>query len=215
MSCGIKRIIKFNQAISAQPIKIFDNIKQDITYSCMFSWSTDSVCWSAWTSYDNYLRITKNIETDFYLRVLISTGLTDVILDNCITTDYTISVDSSNIFLTDFCGETNLFQPYNNLDCALQLQQQLADSVVCMFGIPVYYFRSEPRKDTADYTFKEYVLHNIVDVKQIKLMIKEGAMPSSNPKLTVSAFNRYKMMMNIQQVLLKLNYGNAHLLILL
>ena len=189
MGCGIKRIIKLNQAISSHTIKIFDNIKQDITNSCMFSWSNDGVCWSAWTIYDNYLRITKNIETDFYLRILISTGLSDVVINNCITTDYTISVDSSNTFITDFCGETNLFQPYNNLDCALQLQQQLADSVVCMFGIPVYYFRSEPRKDTADYTFKEYVLHNIVEVKQIKLMIKDGAMPSSNPKLTEFDFD--------------------------
>jgi hypothetical protein len=184
MGCGIKRIIKFNQAIQSQPIRIFDNIKQDITGTCMFSWSSDSVCWSAWTTYDNYLRITKLLETDFYLRILISTGLSNVVLSDCITTDYTISVDSSNVFITDFCAETNLFQPYNNLDCALQLQQQLADSVVCMFGIPVYYFRAEPQRDTADYTFKEYVLHNIVEVKQIKLMIKDGAMPSSNPKLT-------------------------------
>ena len=189
MGCGIKRIIKFNQAITSMPIKVFDNLKTDITHSCMFSWSSDSVCWTSWTSYDNYLRITKNIESDFYLRILISTGLTDVVINNCITTDYTISVDSSNIFLTDFCGETNLFQPYNNLDCALQLQQQLADSVVCMFGIPVYYFRAEPKRETADYTFKEYVLHNVVSVKQIKLMIKDGTMPSSNPKLTEFDFD--------------------------
>lgn len=189
MGCGVKRIIKFNQAITAMPIKIFDNLKSDITHSCMFSWSSDSVCWTSWTSYNNYLKITKNIETDFYLRILISTGLSDVVLNNCITADYTISVDSSNIFLTDFCGETNLFQPYNNLDCALQLQQQLADSVVCMFGIPVYYFRAEPKRETADYTFKEYVLHNVVAVKQIKLMIKDGAMPSSNPKLTEFDFD--------------------------
>ena len=189
MGCGIKRIIKFNQAITSMPIKVFDNLKTDITHSCMFSWSSDSVCWTSWTSYNNYLRITKNIESDFYLRILISTGLTDVVINNCITTDYTISVDSSNIFLTDFCGETNLFQPYNNLDCALQLQQQLADSVVCMFGIPVYYFRAEPKRETVDYTFKEYVLHNVVSVKQIKLMIKDGTMPSSNPKLTEFDFD--------------------------
>ena len=92
----------------------------------MFSWSSDSVCWSAWTTYDNYLRITNLLETDFYLRILISTVCNGVMLGNCITTDYTISVDSSNAFITDFCAETNLFQPYNNLDCALQLQQQLA-----------------------------------------------------------------------------------------
>ena len=189
MGCGIKRIIRFNDAIVSCPIKIFDNVKLDITQSCLYSWSVDSVCWSAWTSYDNYLRITKHLDGDFYLRVLITTGLSDIVLNNCITTNYTISIDNTNAFLKDFCGEPNLFQPYNNLDCALQLQQQLADSIACMFGIPVYYFRAEPQTDTADYTFKEYVLHNIVSVKQLKLVIKDGTMPSSNPKLTEFDFD--------------------------
>jgi hypothetical protein len=155
----------------------------------MYSWSVDGVCWSAWTDYDNYLRITPRLESDFYLRILISTGLSDVALNGCITSEYTISIDASNVFLKDFCGETNLFQPYNNLECALQLQQQLADSVACMFGIPAYYFRTEPNRSTADYTFKEYVLHNVTAVKQIKLVIKDGTMPSSNPKLTEFDFD--------------------------
>lgn len=189
MSCGIKRIIKFNNAITSNPIKIIDNNEINITEKCMYSWSADNVCWSAWTSYDNYLRITPQLDNDFYLRILINSGLSMVILDECVTTEYTISIDSSNIFLQDFCGEPNLFQPYNNLDCAILLQQQLADSVACMFGIPVFYFRTEPQRDTADYTFKEYVLHNIIAVKQIKLVIKDGAMPSSNPKLTEFDFD--------------------------
>ena len=184
MSCGIKRIIKFNNAIVSNPIKIHNKDEINITENCMFSWSTDNVCWSTWTNYSNYLRITPQLECDFYLRILINDSLSNIILDNCITTDYTISIDSSNVFLKDFCGETNIFQPYNNLECAIELQQQLSDSVACMFGIPVFYFRTEPQKDTVDYTFKEYVLHNVVSVKQIKLVIKDGTMPSSNPKLT-------------------------------
>jgi hypothetical protein len=156
---------------------------------CSYAWSSDGVCWTQWTSYDNYIRITKLLESDFYLRILITSGLSRVVLNNCVTTDYTISIDSTNVFLTDFCKENNAFQPYNNLDCAIQLQQQLADSIACMFGIPIYYFRSEPQRDTADYTFKEYVLHNVTSVKQIKLVIKDGAMPSSNPKLTEFDFD--------------------------
>ena len=189
MGCGIKRIIKFNQAITTHPIKVLDNLNMDVTTNCMYSWSADGVCWSAWTSYDNYLRITPRLECDFYLRILISTGLSNIVFNNCNISDYTIAIDATNTFITDFCGSTNLFQPYNNLDCALQLQHQLADSVVCMFGIPIYYFRCEPRTETVDYTFKEYVLHNVTAVKQIKLMIKDGTMPSSNPKLTEFDFD--------------------------
>lgn len=188
MSCGIKRIIKLNSAIKTQPIIVF-NDKIDITQSCSYSWSGDGVCWSPWTSYSDYLRITKKLNTDFYLRILLSGGFSQLIVNDCCTSDYTISIDSSGTFIQDFCAETTLFQPYNNLDCALQLQQQLSDSVVCMFGIPIYYFRSEPNKQSVDYTFKEYVLHNVVAVKQLKLMIPDGAMPSSNPKLTEFDFD--------------------------
>ena len=184
MGCGINRIITLNNAISTFPIKILDNNNVDITNMCSYSWSMDRVCWSGWTTYDNYLKITDRIESDFYLRILINTGLSHLIINECKTTDYSICIDSSATFIQDFCGEPNLFSPYDNLDCALQLQQQLADSVVCMFGIPIYYFKCAPNKTTADYTFKEYVLHNVVAVKQIKLMIKDGQMPSSNPKLT-------------------------------
>ena len=189
MGCGIKRIVQFNNAITASNITVFDNFNNNITDSCSYSWSVDSVCWSPWASYDTYRAISARLESDFYLRILVSTGLSDIAINQCKTSDYTISIDASNVFLQDFCGDTNLFQPYNNLDCALQLQQQLSDSIACMFGIPIYYFKTEPNKSTADYTFKEYVLHNVVAVKQLKLVIKDGAMPSSNPKLTEFDFD--------------------------
>ena len=189
MSCGIERVIQLNNAISNISLRIIDSDNNDMTQYCKYSWSSDGVCWTGWTTYDNYLKITSRLETDFYLKIKINFGLNAVIINDCVTKDYNIYIDSSSQFIKDFCGESNLFHPYNNLDCALQLQQQLADSVVCMFGIPIYYFKCSPNKTTADYTFKEYVLHNVVSVKQIKLMIKDGQMPSSNPKLTEFDFD--------------------------
>lgn len=189
MGCGINRIIQLKEAITASSIVITDNNNNDITALCKYSWSVDGVCWTSWTTYENYVKISSYLESDFYLRILISTGLSDIVINNCKISDYTISIDASNVFLQNFCGESNLFQPYNNLDCALQLQQQLSDSVACMFGIPIYYFKTTPNRDTIDYTFKEYVLHNVVAVKQLKLVIKDGAMPSSNPKLTEFDFD--------------------------
>ena len=138
MGCGIKRIIQFNNAMTASDIVVFDNLKNNITASCSYSWSADKVCWSPWANYDTYSVVTPRLEGDFYLRILISTGLSDVVIDNCITSDYTISIDASNVFLKDFCEDVNLFQPYNNLDCAIQLQQQLSDSVVlCAFNVEI------------------------------------------------------------------------------
>lgn len=188
-NCLIKRILKINEAMLSQPLIVFNSNKKDITNNCSYSWSVDGVCWVSWASYADYLRITKNLGSDFYLRILLSDSFDKLIINGCITTDYHISLDNTNIFLNDFCGNENMFQPYEGLDCALLLQQQLSDSVICMLGIPIYYIKVSPNIDSADYTFKEYSLHGVESIKQLKLMIPDGAMPSSNPKLTEFDFD--------------------------
>ena len=184
MTCAIKRILQFQQAVVFGPIQVFDENCQDITNTCMYAWSSDGVCWTPWTTYNNYLNIASNIESDFFLRILLFGGFEKVSLNGFFTKCYSIVLDTTNPFLTDFCGNENLFNPYCGLDCALLLQSQLANSIICMFGIPIYYFRVAPKAETADYSFKEFVLHDVTDVKQIKLMIPDGQMPSSNPKFS-------------------------------
>ena len=188
MACRLKKIIQLNEAISYINIRIL-NGDSDITTLCKYSWSTDSVCWTNWASIDMYNRICPNLDADFYLRVLVDNPFDNVMLGESYTKCYSVCLDSSMNFLSNFCEDPNLFQPYKNLDCALLLQQQLADSVVCMFGIPVYYFRVNPNEGATDFTFKEHYLHHIESVKQLKLMIADGAMPSSNPKLTEFDFD--------------------------
>lgn len=188
MACGLKRIIQFNGAIQYNKIQVLSN-KISITSDCEFSWSQDGVCWISWAPIEVYDRACSNIESDFYFRIRIPSHFDTILHGGILVNDYSICLDSEATFLMDFCGDTNMFQPYNNLDCALQLQQQLADSVLCMFGLPIYYFRVNPNKDTADYTFKEHSLKHIESVKQLKLMIADGTMPSSNPKLTEFDFD--------------------------
>lgn len=175
--CGINRILQLNEAMTSQPLIVFGADNSDITNKCHYSWSSDGVCWTAWGDYNNYLKITKNLDSDFYLRIKLFGSFGKLLINNCITTDYSISFDNTNIFLTDFCGNENMFQPYNGLDCALLLQQQLADSVICMLGIPIYYIKVSPNFESADYSFKEYSLHGVESIKQLKLMIPDGTMP--------------------------------------
>ena len=182
--CPIKRIITFKEAVVYGPMKIIDNLDVDVTSECQFSWSTDGVCWTSWVSWLQYNTIAKNLESDYFLRILIFGGLNKVYYNGMLTDCYSICFDQSNAFLKDFCEGSNLLQPYTGLDCALELQQQMSDSVICMFGIPIYYLRVTPNPESVDYTFKEWTLHNVVDIKQMKLMIPDGQMPSSNPKLT-------------------------------
>lgn len=188
MACGLRRILQISEAIKYKKIKVY-NETSEITDQCKYSWSTDGVCWTNWVNIDTYDNICVNIEGDFYLRVLLFGSFSKISLNNTFTSCYNISIDSSTTFLSEFCGDPNLLQPYNNLDCALLLQQQLADSIVCMFGIPIYYFRVNPNAGATDYTFKEHFLHHIDSVKQLKLMIPDGQMPSSNPRLTEFDFD--------------------------
>lgn len=184
MSCLLRRILQFKHAITFSEIKILDENGTDVTSTFAFSWSTDGVCWTAWTSYDNYLKLAKNVDTDFYLKILITGNLSAVYLGSCISSDYTLTIESTTYGPVVCDDDSSTFLVYSNLDCALLLQQQLTDAIICMLGIPVYYFRVEPISESEDYTFKEFTLHNITAVKQIKLMLEDGSLPSSNPHLS-------------------------------
>lgn len=187
--CSIRRIVTVTVPVRFAQIVVLDESGKDVSATSMYSWSTDSLCWTSWTTYQQYLQIASGIETDFYLRILIFGSIATLKIGGIATTCYSICLDSSNQFLLDFCGSQNLFDPYAGLDCALQLQQQLSDTVICMLGIPAYYFRVSPDASTADWTFKEYILHSVESVKYVKLMCQDGALPSSNPQMTEFDFD--------------------------
>lgn len=183
MSCLIKRVLTFKEPISFKEVKVYDEANNDITESCMYSWSSDGVCWVNWTNYKTYLTLAESVESDFYLRILLFGSFCKVLLDGIATDCYSICIYNENPFELNFCDNVNLFNPYAGLDCALLMQQQMSDSIICMFGISCYYFRVLPDEDSVDYTFKEYVLHSVKDVKIVKLMVQDGQMPSSNPQM--------------------------------
>lgn len=175
--------MQFKEAVVFGPVVLINANNEHIESVCSYSWSSDSVCWTSWVDYNSYLRIASNIDGEFFLRILIADTLSHVFINAMETKCYTMCLYNTNPFIEDFCSQT-LFDPYANLDCALQLQNQLSNSVICMLGIPIYYFRVLPDKESADYTFKEYVMHNVESVKQMKMMIQDGTMPSSKPNFS-------------------------------
>lgn len=151
--------------------------------SLQFSWSIDSVCWSCFTDYSTAFKSTNDLGSDFYLKVRVQGGISRVVVDGDELTDISISLQSG--FNFSYCSgssNTNMYNPYANMECAISLQQNLAETVACMFGIPCYYFKVDGVKQSEDITFKEYCLKSVSSVKEIKLMIKEGTMPSSRPE---------------------------------
>lgn len=189
MNCLIKRVIQLDMPIRWMPIILLNEKHLDVAASSMYSWSTDGVCWTNWTDKKTFDNIGPTITSDFFLRILIFGGFSELQINNLITDCYHISLYNENPFLQSFCDNENLFKPYNNLDCALLMQQQMSDSIICMFGIPCYYFRVSAETESADYTFKEYVLHSVESVKNLKIMVEDGEMPSSNPQMTELDFD--------------------------
>ena len=188
MSCLIKRLITLTVPVKYQAINLFDDNGIDITATCLFSWSIDGACWTNFVSYEQYTMMAPNIEVDYFLRILINTGFSKLALDNTVVDCYTICLYNENPYLTDLCTNQSI-DFYANLDCSLLMYQQLSNLICCMIGIPCYYFRVLPDQNTADFTFKEYVLHNVVDMKYLKLICPDGTLPSSKPQMTEFDFD--------------------------
>lgn len=77
------------------------------------------------------------------------------------------------------CNE-NLFQPYN-LTKSETVYKQLVNITNDIFGHTVQYFRTEPDKRTEDVILKEYSLFNVVDKKDLKILVPDNEFPEENP----------------------------------
>ena len=158
----------------------------DSIYSkdCMqYSWSYDGVNWSCFASYDDANHILVDASSDFYVKIKLRGQIYDIQDINGNSLDYTTSIDNS-IDMPSCGSNSNNYNPYSGLSSALALQQSLSDSVACMIGIPIYYFKLKPDSGSKDITFKEYTLMNVDSVKQIKLIVNDGQMPSSKPEFS-------------------------------
>ena len=183
-NCNPTQIVNINFPID-DPNRIVINNECNEAYdrgSMLYGYSLDNVCWSCYMSWDDLLKNTIDLNGDFYLRMKINDIIGNITDDGTPTTDYTTQL-SSDFQLTN-CENLspNTFNPYANLDDAVNLQTQLTETVSCMFGIPIYYFKLKPDSGSKDITFKEYALMNVAAVKQIKLIITDGTMPSSKPE---------------------------------
>ena len=94
MSCCIKRLIEFSEPMCYHTISILDVAMVDYANECMYSWSTDGVCWNDWQSYDSYNLICPYLESDFFLRIVIGRELSNIKFDGIICTCYNISIFS-------------------------------------------------------------------------------------------------------------------------
>ena len=168
-----------------ESLHIFNNVCEYDRSLLQYAYSLDGVCWSCFMNYDNILITTSDLNQDFYINVKVPGEIAGVKYDDVPITDYSTSLTSGfNFSYLDPTTNTNLYNPYANMSDAVALQQQLNEAVSTITGIPIYYFKLSPETLSADLTFKEYTLMNVESVKQIKLIIADGQMPSSRPEFS-------------------------------
>ena len=186
--CNPKQVVNLNLAFNEiNSIVIYDNCRNAYDPNTLtYAYSLDSVCWSCYMSYDDFIAQTIGLNSDFYVRVKVSGIVNSIEVNGEPFTDYSTSIAEG--FEFTYCStqsvSPNLFNPYANLDGAISLQQQLTETVTCMFGIPIYYFKLAPNTGSKDLTFKEYTLMDVEAVKQIKMMVTDNTMPSSKPEFS-------------------------------
>ena len=94
-------------------------------------------------------------------------------------------VDCTDPFAMNGCAnievscDDNLFNPYN-LTRSVNVYKQLVDMTNNIFGHPVQYFRTESDMRTEDVHLMEYSLHNVVDKKDIKILVPDNEFPDES-----------------------------------
>ena len=186
-SCSPSQIININFAFNdLNNIKVLGHCDEPYDIKSLeFAYSLDSLCWSCYMDYDTFIINTLQLKNDFYVRVKVHGEVKGLLINDENFVDYTTSLESG--FTFSYCSSgtatnTNLYNPYINMECAIALQQQLTETVACVVGIPCYYFKLAPDQGSKDITFKEYTLMNVESVKQIKIIIADNQMPSSKPE---------------------------------
>lgn len=190
--CAPKQIITFNTPLNNKclsTIKVYDECNEEFNVDTIeYAYSLDSVCWSCFVNYNTLLTNTIDIIQDLFIKIKIGGVISSIMVNNNQFTNYSTQLDSAFNFA--YCDvNSNMYNPYANMGCAMELNQKMADLVCCMFGIPIQYFRLNPAEGSKDITFKEYTLMNVEPPKNIKLVVQDGQMPSSKPEFNDFGFD--------------------------
>ena len=87
-------------------------------------------------------------------------------------------MDGCANIIVEECND-NLFNPYN-LSKSTKFVKQISGLVNNIFGHEVNYFRTEPDMRTEDVTLMEYSLHDVVDNKNIKILVPGNEFPEES-----------------------------------
>jgi hypothetical protein len=92
--------------------------------------------------------------------------------NSCVTPNFNSGVSLN-------CNSDTLFRPYDAMGPGIQLWKDLSCAVSEMFGHCVRYFKTQAKIESADAVLKEYSLYEVTDVKDIKILVPDNALPDN------------------------------------
>lgn len=105
-----------------------------------------------------------------------------IIKENCKATSCPSTNFSSGISIN--ADPSLLFRPYDVMNPAIKIYQEMSCAVSEMFGHCVRYFKTSAKVDSADTILKEYSLFSVTDVKDIKILVPDNQFPDNAIQFT-------------------------------
>ena len=172
-TCSPKQIISFNIAVDDfSLLEIFDINNNKHCDDCItWSYSVDNVKWSCWMTYDNIAKILFDLNSDYYIKAKVDFNVGKIMYDGELYDEWSTELEKCFDFNSPLINNPNKYNPYANMEYAIGLYNMLSETVSNIVGIPIYYFKMNPSKNSKDITFKEYTLLGVESVKQIKLIV--------------------------------------------
>lgn len=189
--CNPAQVLNISEAINDfSNVSIYNDSNTLLNNECLeFSYSLDGVTWSCWLKYSDATNILFELETDYFIRIKVNDTISKVLINDVETVEYSTSLAKCFDFNSINIANPNMYNPYVNTENAMGLYQYLTEVVNSIVGIPIYYIKLTPNQGSKDITFKEYALMDVEDIKQIKLIVQDGQMPSSKPEFSDFGFD--------------------------
>lgn len=165
----------------------------NMSVSFRYAFSFDDVTYSEW--YDSVSMLINNIELtnityeNIYVRIQLETvknsseygylDLNSISVNNVQTVIQSVeTVQQTNNILRNVLNE-DLYKPYRDLEDAHELNRKMSYAVSKIFSHKCTYFRTEPDNETKSITFKSYKLSNVVEAKEMELLIVNNEIPDN------------------------------------
>lgn len=110
------------------------------------------------------------------------TSETPIIKESCKATSCPSTNFSSGITIK--ADPSLLFKPYEIMNPAIKIYQEMSCAVSEMFGHCVRYFKTTAKVNSADTVLKEYSLFSVTDVKDIKILVPDNQFPDNAVQFT-------------------------------